>query len=126
MIGRKDGYLDIWDLNENLGSPSHQFLVSATGITTFNLKKSKPHLLTAGDNEGCLHLLNLPGNLYKKVENEDGYFLEFVENEKKRNLYYKTKLKDLENKKNENEKEKIAMQKTTEVIITRTLYIIFK
>ena len=86
MIGRKDGYLDIWDLNENLGSPSHQFLVSATGITTFNLKKSKPHLLTAGDNEGCLHLLNLPGNLYKKVENEDGYFLEFVENEKKRNL----------------------------------------
>jgi hypothetical protein len=92
LIGKENGTLDVWDLFDNLGSPSHQHLVSAIGIKYLEMNKSSPKLLTVGDKDGCLHLLNLPNNLYTKNSNEKEYFLNFIEKEKKRVSYYHSKL----------------------------------
>ena len=92
LIGKENGTLDIWDLFDNLGNPSHQHLVSAIAIKYLEMNKSSPKLLTVGDKDGCLHLLNLPTNLYTKNLNEKEYFLNFIEKEKKRVSYYHSKL----------------------------------
>lgn len=64
-----------------------------------------------GDKDGCLHLLNFPSILYKKIENEENYFLEFAENEKKRVIYYKSKLKNLQLQKQKNEEDSMINNK---------------
>ena len=92
IVGREDGILDVWDLFDNLGTPSHQHLVSAIGIKALEMSSTKPKLLTVGDKDGCLHLLNLPTNLYTRNPNEKTYFLNFIEKEKQRVDYYKLKL----------------------------------
>ena len=103
IVGREDGILDIWDLYDNLGTPSHQHLVSAIGIKAIETDHSKPKLLTVGDKDGCLHLLNFPSNLYTKAPNEKEYFIGFIEKEKQRVDYYKKKLKVLSQEKKQKE-----------------------
>lgn len=56
------------------------------------MNRLNPKLLMVGDKDGCLHLMNLPNNLYTKNSNEKEYFLSFIEKEKKRVGYYHSKL----------------------------------
>jgi hypothetical protein len=92
LIGKENGCLDVWDLYDNLGSPSHEHIVSAIGIKYLEMSRGNPKILTVGDKDGCLHLLNLPNNLYTKNPNEWEYFTNFIEKEKKRVGYYHSKL----------------------------------
>ena len=111
FIGKENGSLDVWDLFDNLGNPSHQHLVSAIGIKFLEMNKTSPNLLTVGDKDGCLHLLNLPSNLFTKNPNEFEYFLNFINKEKKRVSYYHSKMID-----------GLILIKTIKQTLTQTIY----
>lgn len=63
FIGKDDGQVDIWDYADQTFNPAQQHLVSATGITHMTINPNKPNLIAAGDQDGCLHLIQLPNNL---------------------------------------------------------------
>lgn len=105
LVGKENGSLDVWDLFDNLGSPSHTHLVSAIGVKFLEMSRLHPKLLMAGDRDGCLHLLSLPTNLYTKSPGEHEYFLGFIEKEKKRVAYYRDKLAQLEAEKKKKKKQ---------------------
>lgn len=106
FIGREDGTLDVWDLFDNLGQASHPYPVSALGIQAIEMDADKPRLVTAGDKDGCLHLLSLPSNLFTTSHGEKEFFQNFIEKEKERVSYYHNKIKTLAREKHEKESRK--------------------
>ena len=58
----------------------------AIGLNSLKINPIKQHLLAAGDRDGCLHMLELPKNLTRKVANEENILREFFNREMRKDL----------------------------------------
>uniref|UniRef100_T1J6R4 WD repeat-containing protein 63 n=1 Tax=Strigamia maritima TaxID=126957 RepID=T1J6R4_STRMM len=87
FIGKEDGTLDVWDLQEQSHEPVINHTVSAAPISSISLhprpQNFKDYMLAAADNLGTLHLLILPLYLLNTTRDEmssmEEYFASEVE-----------------------------------------------
>lgn len=65
FLARADGSVDVWDLADRTHEPSLNFSVVGGGaVTSLDIYSQPPtQLLAAGDDQGTLHVLELPRNL---------------------------------------------------------------
>ena len=98
-LSRADGVVEIWDLLDRSHLPSHIQNVSSTAISymSINSYQSKGHATTrqfvaTGDDDGTLHILEVPRNLTKTVKNEKSFVRAFFDREVKRLNYVKQRV----------------------------------
>lgn len=65
IIGRSDGYIDIWDFMDQTHKETMSHSVVACGISCIRFNQSKPNIIAVGDFDGMLHIIELPYNFYK-------------------------------------------------------------
>ena len=88
FIGRSDGLLDIWDFVDQSHKCTIQYAVTSIGIASLKFHNSLDHVLAVGDQEGTLHILELPFTLVRKIGDEDKSMDEFWEREMERVVYF--------------------------------------
>ena len=83
FIGRTDGLMDIWDLLDRSHEPSMTIPVSPTSITSMEfLIKGNSQLLAVGDDQGTVHVLEVPRNL-RRAANEKAFAQNFFVREQR-------------------------------------------
>ena len=88
FIGRTDGLMDIWDLLDRSHEPSMTIPVSPTSITSMEfLIKGNSQLLAVGDDQGTVHVLEVPRNLRRAANNEKAFAQNFFVREEQRVEY---------------------------------------
>lgn len=87
IIGRSDGYLDVWDFIDQ----SHKYIihhnVASQGLSSIRFHETLPNILGVGDMNGNLHILELPKSLCKKIGTEEQTVNEFWRREVERVKY---------------------------------------
>ncbi|KAJ1171321.1 hypothetical protein NDU88_003184 [Pleurodeles waltl] len=120
FIGKEDGNVDIWDILEKTHEPSQSQSISTTIITCIRpwIVSSKQRFLALSDDNGTLHVLEIPWTLRNPSHNEH-YFerevkhLEFLEQRKILRIMEK---KELESQAMKNKTEVLPPQKTKDQI----------
>jgi len=100
LIAKADGSMEFWDLLERSHEASISVNVSsaAGGICSVEFAvqgksvKGNQQLVSAGDASGTLHVLEVPANMRRKITNEKGLFLAFLEREERRVTYIADRL----------------------------------
>ncbi|KAG4092483.1 WD40 repeat-like protein [Neocallimastix lanati (nom. inval.)] len=93
FIGKRDGTIEIWDLIDRSNAPSSCQNISSTGVTFFtihqykNKNRTNRQFLASGDDEGTLHVIEIPKNLTKIKRNEKSVMKNFFEREESRLKY---------------------------------------
>jgi len=120
IVGRNDGGIDIWDFLDQSHRSTLQYNVVTFGISFIRFHDAMHAFLGVGDDNGTLHILELPYTLWKKIGNEEQTMKEFWDREVARVEYFKkrfeirdemaiaekeAKEKDLAKKEKEKEKE---------------------
>ncbi|XP_078501688.1 dynein axonemal intermediate chain 3 [Lissotriton helveticus] len=125
FIGKEDGDVDIWDILEKTHEPSQSQNISTTVITCIRpwIVSSKQHFLALSDDNGTLHVLEIPWTLRNPSHNElsliEHYFerevkhLEFLEQRKSFRIMEK---KEIESQAMKKKSEGIAPHKTKDQI----------
>ncbi|KAJ3157426.1 WD repeat-containing protein 63 [Geranomyces michiganensis] len=94
-ISKYDGSVEVWDLLDRSHSPSSVQNISGTAISYMSIRqypgKSLAHnqFIAAGDDEGTLHILEVPRNLTKPSKNEKAFVRGFFDREVRRLGYVK-------------------------------------
>ncbi|KAJ3169656.1 WD repeat-containing protein 63 [Geranomyces variabilis] len=94
-ISKYDGSVEVWDLLDRSHSPSSVQNISGTAISYMAIRqypgKSLAHnqFIAAGDDEGTLHILEVPRNLTKPSKNEKAFVRGFFDREVRRLGYGK-------------------------------------
>ena len=90
LIGRADGYIDVWDFMDQSNAPTQSHFVVAAGISSMQVNpiEKENDNLAVGDVDGCLHLLRLPQNLRRRTPNELENIRSFFEKEMERVNYF--------------------------------------
>ncbi|KAE8609374.1 hypothetical protein XENTR_v10011791 [Xenopus tropicalis] len=85
FIGKEDGNVDVWDLLEKTHEPSQTQNIAAAPITYIRpwIASSKQHFLAVGDDQGTLHILEIPWNLRHPSANENASVQHYFEREVK-------------------------------------------
>lgn len=89
FIARLDGTLEVWDLLDRSHEPSMIYTASSFPISSIKFNpmvgsqrdQLKEQLLAVGDNQGVLHILEMPRNLRRPVGNEVQTMRTFFERE---------------------------------------------
>jgi len=89
LISKADGCVDVWDFTDSSNRPSATLMTTPSRITSMEFLTGKTagkgqQLLAVGDVVGSLHVLDVPRNLWKAVNNEESIMLNFVNREVKR------------------------------------------
>jgi WD40 repeat protein len=90
FIGKRDGTIEIWDLIDRSNTPSLCQNISSTGVTFLiihqykNKTRANRQFLASGDDEGTLHVIEIPKNLTKIKRNEKSVMKNFFEREESR------------------------------------------
>eukprot|EP00742_Colponemidia_sp_Colp-10_P002537 GILJ01002711.1.p1 GENE.GILJ01002711.1~~GILJ01002711.1.p1 ORF type:complete len:864 (-),score=136.71 GILJ01002711.1:252-2471(-) len=96
FMARSDCHLDIWDLTDQSHKPSLTQSVTSNAITSMEFltgpSGGTQQLLAVGDNNGNLHILDIPKNLRRKLNNEENTMRLFFDREVKRVAYVKQRL----------------------------------
>jgi len=89
FIARVDGNIDIWDLNDRSHEPSMTVAATPGAITSmeFHMTSASRQLLAVGDDQGTVHVMEVPRNLRRAVANEKQFATNFFEREQKRVEY---------------------------------------
>lgn len=94
-ISKYDGTIEVWDLLDKSHLPSSVQNVSSVGISSMAIKQysgkgqTNHQFIAAGDDEGTLHILEIPRNLIKPSKNEKAAVKSFFEREARRLQYTK-------------------------------------
>eukprot|EP00079_Xenopus_tropicalis_P034866 XP_017948637.1 PREDICTED: WD repeat-containing protein 63-like [Xenopus tropicalis] len=85
FIGKEDGNVDVWDLLEKTHEPSQTQNIAAAPIAYIRpwIASSKQHFLAVGDDQGTLHILEIPWNLRHPSANENASVQHYFEREVK-------------------------------------------
>lgn len=88
FIGRADGGIDIWDLLDRSHEPSMSVNITSAAVTSmkFHVSASR-QLLAVGDDQGTVHVMEVPRNLRRAANNEKSFALNFFVREEKRVEY---------------------------------------
>lgn len=75
MIGKADGGIDVWDLLDQSHRPAGSVAIAPSAISSMEfwnnkVANTKSQLLAAGDINGNLHILDIPRNLWRPLNNE--------------------------------------------------------
>jgi len=93
FIGKRDGTIDIWDLIDRSNAASSSQNISSTGVTFLtihqykNKNRTNRQFLASGDDEGTLHVIEIPKNLTRIKRNEKSLMKNFFEREEGRLKY---------------------------------------
>lgn len=84
FIGKADGIVDVWDLLDRTHEPSMSFPIASASITTmvFHASGAK-QLLAIGDDQGTVHVIEVPRNLRRAANNERASASTFITREVK-------------------------------------------
>ncbi|XP_063795014.1 dynein axonemal intermediate chain 3 isoform X2 [Pseudophryne corroboree] len=90
FIGKEDGNVDIWDLLGKTHEPSQTQNISAAAITYIKpaIVSAKQHFLALSDDNGTLHVLEIPWTLHHPSVNENASVQHYFEREVKHLEYY--------------------------------------
>ncbi|KAI8817694.1 WD40-repeat-containing domain protein [Fimicolochytrium jonesii] len=89
-ISKTDGSVEVWDLLDRSHSPSFVQNVTGSAISYMSIRQYPSKSLTsnqfvaAGDDEGTLHILEVPRNLIKPTKNETTFVRSFLDREVRR------------------------------------------
>lgn len=89
-VARSDGTIEVWDLLDQCHKPSLMFPSGSEEITSMAFWQAKlgpQQYLAVGDNEGKLHIIEIPRNLRKTIPHEDKLMQSFYDREIKRVKY---------------------------------------
>jgi len=88
FIGRTDGMMDIWDLLDRSHEPSMTVSVTAASVTSMEFTTSaNRQLLAVGDDQGTVHVIEVPRSLRRAANNEKAFATNFFVREVKRVEY---------------------------------------
>ncbi|KAI8920867.1 WD40-repeat-containing domain protein [Powellomyces hirtus] len=89
-ISKYDGSVEVWDLMDRSHAPSSIQNISGTAISYMAVRQypgkslSRNQFIAAGDDEGTLHILEVPRNLTKPSKNEKAFVRGFFDREVRR------------------------------------------
>jgi len=87
-IGKADGSIDVWDLLDRAHEPSMSVNITSASITSMHFHSTNTkQLLAVGDDQGTVHVMEVPRNLRRAANNEKSFTLNFFEREVKRVNY---------------------------------------
>ena len=89
IVGRNDGWIDIWDFLDQSHKSTLQYNVVTYGISFIRFHEAMHAYFGVGDDNGTLHILELPYTLWKKIGNEEQTMKEFWDREVARVEYFK-------------------------------------
>ncbi|KAJ3414206.1 WD repeat-containing protein 63 [Chytridiales sp. JEL 0842] len=96
FISKSDGSVEIWDLLDRSNLPTSVQNVSSTAVSFMSVRqypgKNGIQFIAAGDDEGTLHILEIPKNLTRPSKNEKSIVKTFFDREVRR-LGYVTERK---------------------------------
>jgi hypothetical protein len=72
-IGRADGVIEVWDIIDKSHAASSTQNISPSAISSIQIHYypgGKGQFISAGDDDGTLHILETPKSLYKPGKNE--------------------------------------------------------
>ncbi len=89
FIARQDGNIDVWDLNDRSHEPSMTVSATPGAVTSMEFHVASPsrQLLAIGDDQGTVHVMEVPRNLRRAVNNEKQFASNFFAREEKRVAY---------------------------------------
>jgi len=93
FIGKRDGTIEIWDLIDRSNAATSCQNISSTGVTFLiihqykNKNRTNRQFLASGDDDGTLHVIEIPKNLTKIKRNEKSLMKNFFEREESRLAY---------------------------------------
>jgi len=88
FIGKADGNIDIWDLLDRSHEPSMTVNITSAAVTSMQFQSSTHRqLLAVGDDQGTVHVMEVPRILRRSGNNEKMFTLTFFEREVKRVEY---------------------------------------
>ena len=96
FVGKSDGTVDVWDLMDTSYAPV--VCAAVCSPVSVNFLKTKEdgndtyNFMAAGDDEGALHIIELPLGLTVPVQNEQQRLQTFIEEEFKRLEYVKGRM----------------------------------
>lgn len=90
FIALTEGRLEVWDLLDRSHEPSMASTVSSSPITAAQFMQARSHqqMFAVGDEQGLLHVLEVPRNLKRPVPNEKSNAKQFFDRELSRVRYY--------------------------------------
>lgn len=88
IVGRNDGWIDIWDFLDQSHKSTLQFNVVTFGISFIRFHDAMHNILAVGDDNGTLHILELPYTLWKKIGSEEQTMREYWDREVDRVEYF--------------------------------------
>jgi len=94
VVARADGTIEVWDLLDQCHKPSLMFPSGSEGITSMKFWQSNvgaQQYLAVGDNEGKLHIIEIPRNMRKPIPHENQLMQQFYNREIKRVAYAKNR-----------------------------------
>jgi len=78
FIGRADGFIDIWDLNDRSHEPSMTVSATPVAVTSMDFHTSaNRQMLAVGDEQGTVHVVEVPRNLRRAANNEKQFAQNF-------------------------------------------------
>ena len=86
FLGRTDGNIDIWDFNDRSHEPSMTISATAASVTSmeFHHASANRQLLAVGDDQGTVHVMEVPRNLRRAAANEKAFAHSFFVREERR------------------------------------------
>ena len=89
FLARQDGNIDVWDLNDRSHEPSMVVIATPGAITSmeFHVVSASRQLLAIGDDQGTVHVMDVPRNMRRAVPNEKQFAINFFLREHKRVAY---------------------------------------
>lgn len=95
-MGRNDGWIDIWDFLDQSHKWTLQYNVVTYGLSFLKFHEAMHNILGIGDDNGTLHILELPYTLWKKIGSEENSMREFWDREVARVEYFKNRFEKRE------------------------------
>jgi WD40 repeat protein len=94
VTAKSDGSIDIWDLLDRSHEASMTVSIASNAIISLEFcAKPNPQLLAVGDDEGYLHVMDIPHNYRKSLNKEEKTFMQaFFDREVKRVEYQQKRL----------------------------------
>ncbi|KAL7754264.1 hypothetical protein RI367_000245 [Sorochytrium milnesiophthora] len=90
FIAKADGVIEIWDIMDRSHLPSHTQSLSSIAITSlavhtyFHKGRVHQQFMAVGDDDGTLHVLEVPKTLYRAAKNELSIVRAFFDREVRR------------------------------------------
>uniref|UniRef100_A0A8C5Q007 Dynein axonemal intermediate chain 3 n=2 Tax=Leptobrachium leishanense TaxID=445787 RepID=A0A8C5Q007_9ANUR len=124
FVGREDGNVDTWDLLEKTHEPSQTQNISASMITSIKpwIVFTKQHFLAVGDDQGTLHVLEIPWSLHHASANELLTVQHYFDREVKHLEYAEQRRERRKARKRETDKEKdIQTDEAAQTLMLETM-----